>query len=190
MKDRDRVMSTKTEYSDAMVDLETLGLEPGFSVISIGAVAFNRHEDTPGHTFYVEIHRGSCTEAGLREDPDTVAWWGKQDPEAQKVLNGTVPLDEALSRFSVWYRSVGCPAIWGNGPSFDMAMLQACYSALGRSYPWKFWNERCFRTIRDVLEHAGIRGVGQIVRDGVYHNALDDAMAQAKYTQKILRAMR
>jgi hypothetical protein len=62
---------------NVMVDIETLGTEPGCVVLSIGAVAFDKEmgfvED-----FYEVINTVDSFSEGLTYDNDTLAWWKKQ----------------------------------------------------------------------------------------------------------------
>ncbi len=72
--------------------------------------------------------------------------------------------------------------MWGNGADFDNAILAHCYSRLGRPAPWKFWNSRCYRTLKSF---SPVRGK----RIGVHHHALDDAKTQAADAMAIAAAL-
>jgi hypothetical protein len=173
---------------DVMVDLETRGNKPGCAILSIGAVAFDpvaQAIDDEG--FYRVVSRKSCKVAKLHEDPDTMAWWEKQSASAQVVLaeseaKGAMSLKEALLDLNLYLTSFG-PAkkirIWGNGADFDNAILCLCYQAAGVQMPWDFWNNRCFRTFKNLAPHI------KVGRSGTYHNALDDARTQADHALKI-----
>ncbi len=167
---------------NVMHDLETLGKRPGFSIMSIGAVEFGA--SGLGREFYTAINRQSCLEAGLKEDPETVAWWNDQSPEARGIFDElerpeTPTLLVALLRFSTWLAegSVYEPTkLWGNGAGFDQPILAAAYAAVGQRPVWEFYNERCFRTLKAL----GAREL-EPKRQGIYHNALDDAKHQARW---------
>jgi hypothetical protein len=60
-----------------MIDIETLGLEPGSVILSIGAVAFgmDRKPDMPMKEFYVEL---DTKQPQRVVDLDTVKWWMDQ----------------------------------------------------------------------------------------------------------------
>jgi hypothetical protein len=164
---------------NTMVDLETLGRRAGCSILSIGAVHFDEHgvEDE----FYIVVNKASCTGAGLHVDPDTLAWWEKQSPEARQVLvdaeAGTL-LADALDQFGAFAKGTN---VWGNGADFDNAILYACYAAVGKDVPWPFWNSRCYRTLKNLYKGT------KLERQGTYHNALDDAKTQAEHASLILR---
>ena len=163
-----------------MVDLETLGQSPGCSILSIGAVVFDPYNRTLGGEFYRVVNRASCNAAGLSEDASTLAWWQRQNAKAREVIAEaeTAPLGiaEAIEEFSAYVRGFGGGdvRIWGNGSDFDNAILAVCYERTGQKMPWRFWNNRCFRTLKSLSPKGK-----EAPRQGVYHNALDDAKTQA-----------
>lgn len=177
---------------DVMVDLETLGRRAGCSILSIGAVAFDAETGKLGPELYTVIKVASCEAVGLHTDPDTVAWWEKQNPEAQKVLKqaraarGNKALDKALIGFNEYLAQFGPKAVrvWGNGSDFDNAILINCYAATNLTAGWEFWNSRCFRTLKGMAPHI------KTERQGTYHNALDDAKTQALHAIKVLQHLK
>lgn len=169
---------------DVMVDLETMGRGPGCAIVAIGAVQFDLRKGEIGDQFYATIDLESCVKQGLTLDPDTIMWWMGQGDEARKALTrNTMPLPIALDAFTLFLQ--GCGAlneikVWGNGPSFDNAILSRAYEVCGIEQPWKFWNDRCFRTLRAMFP-----SVEPDKREGVHHNALDDALYQVEHLIKI-----
>lgn len=172
---------------NVMVDLETLGQGPGCVVLSIGAVMFD--ETGLGEEFYMVVNQESCEDEGLKADQSTLDWWSKQSPEARVVLDeaktGGVPLIHALQEFGAYLEQYNMRAvkIWGNGASFDNTILVACYKAVGIETPWKFWNDRCYRTFKALFPSV------KLERQGTYHNALDDAKTQALHAVMLLEAL-
>lgn len=166
---------------DCMTDLETLGTCPGSIILSVGACMYDDYG--VGETFYQTISIDSCKEAFLSEDPKTVAWWERQSPAARKVFDdcrnpsvaGT--LQAVLTNFNNWLRKHGGVdvRVWGNGASFDNALLYSAYDAAKIRPGWKFFNDRCYRTIKSLAPEI------ILVREGTYHNAVDDAISQAKH---------
>jgi DNA polymerase III epsilon subunit-like protein len=164
--------------SRVMCDIESLGTRPGSAILSIGAVQFT--DDGITSEFYQRIDLKSCTDYGLTIDPDTVLWWFKQADEARlEIVKPGNALDQVLGDFGDWLGSD--PAeIWGNGASFDNALLAAAYHAIGRKLPWKYSADRCYRTIK------ALHPQNPFVRTGTLHNALDDARTQARHLLQIL----
>lgn len=170
-----------------MLDLETLGTAPGCKVLSIGAVVFG--PAGLGAEFYIEIARAG--QRRLKEDPDTLAWWLKQDAVVRDRLlgsqRGKPALPASLNGFSGWVETACCggsvPVVWGNGAGFDQPILAAAYVAVKRPPPWKFFDERCYRTLKNLKPSV------KLVRSGNLHNALDDAKSQAEHAVRIFREM-
>lgn len=156
-----------------MVDLETLGTNPNSVIVSIGVVAFD--ETTVLSTFYREIDISSCKLYGFDVDFDTIKWWMGQSDEARKVFKGESHIVNALDELTEYvkvYQST--PYIWGNGANFDNVILRNAYNRVGFEAPWKFYNDRCFRTVKAKYKNVAI------LREGTHHNALDDALYQVK----------
>lgn len=164
-----------------MIDLETMGQRPDAPIISIGAVAFDA--TTVHEYFYVVVGLQSSVDAGARIDPSTVMWWLKQGDEARSALAAADAMDiaTALDRFDKWIRP-DVAGVWGNGASFDNVIMAESYRRLGRTPPWEFWKDRCYRTIKSIYTDV------KLDRSGTHHNALHDAISQAKHLIAISKA--
>jgi DNA polymerase III epsilon subunit-like protein len=157
-----------------MLDLETLGTRPGSVILAIGAARVGGPQTS--RTFYARIDPASCERAGLTMDLATVMWWlGRPAAARREILKCGEPLAEVLGRFAEWLGDDDVE-VWANAPSFDCALLGAAYERLGMKLPWKFWNERCFRTAAHLLRSRA----APKERVGIKHHALDDALTQAK----------
>ncbi len=174
---------------DVMVDLETLGSVPGCAILSIGAVSFGKGGPCRDETFEAVVSRSSCAAVGLHEDADTLDWWGKQSPEARAIIDAagdpmqSADIKTALVEFSFWLAKFGSDVrLWGNGSDFDNAILSAAYRAIGMKPYWKFWNNRCYRTLKSLRPDI------KMERSGTHHCALDDAISQAEHAARILAA--
>jgi len=179
----------KYTYTDAMMDIETLDTRPSAVVISIGVVLFNRRE--PGVTmkelnlkFGTKGFRDEQIDMGRTVDKDTVRWWKQQDADAKRIFKqaNVESMDEALARLTTFI-TIGDTnlLIWGNGSDFDNTIIASLYESFGMEAPWKFWNNRCFRTFKG--EHGHIARPPEF--QGVKHDAVDDARQQALYLQAI-----
>jgi DNA polymerase III epsilon subunit-like protein len=167
------------ELDRVMVDIETLGLETGAAIISIGAVRFG--PDGLGQTFYRSIDRESCVVVGLEIDQDTLEWWRDQGEVADEVLNGGDELADVLEDFAEWFGTAD--EVWANSPSFDCEMLEVAYDAVGLVEPWEFYQERDVRTLKALPIAPDFE------QDGEEHHALDDAQYQARTVAETLRRL-
>lgn len=162
-----------------MLDLETMSTRSNAAIASIGAVKFSV-EDGIIDEFYRTIDLRTCKAHGLHFDQETIDWWKQQSPEAQKALaKDTISLTQALDEFSEWYGRKSLPT-WGNGAGFDNVIVENAYRAIGGKRPWLPWEDRCYRTMKNIVQ------IPIDEREGVFHNALDDARHQTKHLLKIL----
>jgi len=159
-----------------MVDIETLGVDPGAVICSLGAVRFDL--TGPQEEFYREISLESCQDAGLEIEAGTLAWWLDQDADVRAVLIGGRPLVDVLREFSEWLPED--VEIWANSPSFDCEHLKAAYDAVGLTHPWEYYEERCVRTVRSLP------GAVELEQRGDEHHALEDARHQAREVSQTL----
>lgn len=180
-----------------MLDLETLDSCPTAVVLSIGAVAFDPYSTALGDRFYVELTDDIAAQQsrGRTISGGTVKWWMQQDVLATQVF-ATPPMEgvervdtfDALDRFGRFVAANGDDEVelWGNGADFDNIVLGSLYDAFGVRKPWSYRRNRCYRTMKNL-------GIGprkaQIMHEGVAHNALDDAITQARHLQEIFACL-
>jgi hypothetical protein len=167
------------ETADVMTDLETTGTSAGCCILSIGACTFSEELN-----FYQKIWHQSCLESGLVDNRETIAWWSRQSVEArQEAFSGTSHLVTVLGAFSDFLRSIPAKQVfvWGNGADFDLPILAAAYHKLGMNVPWKPYNGRCYRTLKNLY-----RDIDMPAFEGMKHNALHDAKMQARHARLIL----
>lgn len=170
-------------HKHVMLDKETLAVTADAVIMSIGACRFDLESqgeasiDDTG--FYASISIDSNLDAGRRIDESTLIWWMKQSPEAQGVF--TEPkqsLESALIDFVDWFGNA--EFIWANGADFDTPMLAHALRHFGIQAPWTF-GSRCVRTYKNL---PGMKSV-KPPHNPLKHNALQDAITQAKHVQAI-----
>lgn len=169
---------------DVMVDLETLGTDPDCVVVSIGACTFDLKEGKVVDTFYSVLGIQDQLNKGRTINADTLAWWMKKSDDARQVFNtDSLHPVEILSSFSQWI-STNIPdkkrvRAWGNGSQFDLSIMDSLYRNYLQPVPWEYWNTMDLRTFRRfVANNAKVENIG------THHNALDDALSQAKFVIK------
>ena len=176
---------------NVMIDIETLDTAATAVVLSIGAVAFTDDGVECGK-FYVELTDDLETQqnAGRTISADTVRWWISQNENAKSLFKDK-PIDDpdrvgvatALSSLNKFLNAHG-PAekikMWANGSDFDNVIMHSLYESFGTRAPWKHYNHRCYRTFKNL---PGAPKAA--TREGVHHNALDDAMHQYKHWTEI-----
>lgn len=180
--------------NNLMLDIETLGVSTEAPLISIGAVFFEPLTGECGDEFYRVITLSSALENCL-VDPRTLQWWMTQSDAARAVFNdpSAVDLHGALQEFSNFIQSRGNDdvQVWGNGASFDNAILAAVYRKHGLKLPWRFRNDRDVRTIVELakcLKNVDVRASFSINSNDAHH-ALRDAKFQAAYVSAAFLAL-
>lgn len=165
-----------------MIDIETMGQSANAAIVSIGAVAFDACGI--GEKLYIRISLEDAAEYG-QIDASTILWWLKQGDESRSEItkNDTTSPSSAADILSSFIETNsddnGSVSIWGNGSDFDNVILSNWYKRIGKPVPWKFWENRCYRTIKSLFKDI------KLERSGTHHNALDDAVSQAEHLIKI-----
>lgn len=179
------------QFFDCMLDAETMGKAPDGALIQIGAVFFDLHTQTLGPTFLENISLADAVRHGGTLDPSTIIWWlGQPDKARESIRFGGGQIAVVLGRFADWIKET-CRhedvRMWGNSPNFDLAIVGGAYDRLGMTRPWYWTNERDFRTVRH--QHPSVEYNTDDKGEDA-HNALADAIFQAKHLMKIKASVR
>lgn len=177
-----------------MVDIETMGKKPTAPILSIGAVSSVL---TRGNwrTVHCAVNLESAMNSGAIAEPDTILWWLKQSAEARAaVCNKEVPsLNEALLQLADFIKANSINPdflrVWGNGAVFDNVILRESYNRTALPEPWNWFNDRDVRTIVELGREIGFNPKRDMPFDGEPHNALHDAIHQAKYVSAIYQRL-
>ena len=164
-----------------MIDIETLGVDPGCVVLTIGGIKFNPYSNAEPHNgLYIRCNVDEQTELGRTVDANTLAWWNKQDPKIKDEAlsdNDRLNLNEVLKQINKF--CVGLDYIWCQGPTFDFTILENLYRQLGTPVPWHYWQIRDSRTLFKMMPSDPRKEIQSDL-----HNALADCYYQAKCVQK------
>ena len=178
--------STSRVWNHLSVDLETMGTNPDAPINSIGGKFFDPETGEMGPEFSKTI---DAKTGGGTVDISSIEWWLVQSSEARSaILVNQIPLDDALLQFREFiseHSDEKFVQVWGNGATFDNAILRRSYERQGIPCPWRYHNDRDVRTIVELGKTIGFDARTTIPFEGVPHNALDDARHQAKYVSAI-----
>jgi len=161
-----------------MVDLETLSTNYNAAILAIGAVKFSTEKGC--YDRFYQVVKTPPEVKGFHVSADTLHWWTKQSEEARAVFTdpAAVDIDAALLAFYHWaVRGTAEKHIrlWGNGASFDNVILSTAYELCDLVKPWMYYNDRCYRTAKNLNRMVVMKRVG------THHNALNDAESQAEH---------
>lgn len=166
--------------NELMIDIETTGQNPGCKVLSIGAAGFNMRRE------YVEFYRrfdhSKMGEAGLIDEEDTVNWWATQSETARaEAFGGKDDPAEGIRDFKLWfYENFSTDRyddfrVWCCGPDFDFPILKEFSRRFGFKFPWKFWTQFDYRTVKNIFPE-----IKNAEKNTGKHTALEDAKAQLR----------
>lgn len=177
----------------AILDIETTGRFPGCGVLEIGIALIGTDPDglwelkPDSWGFNMRTSRDELKDFYFREDADTIAWWETQPAWnwkrfADPALEAPSPV-KMFNELNAWASKFEILTFWGNGPEFDMAILQ---TAMEMSFTHAFWDFRKVRSLRNVKgmfpeEWEAASRAYEIETGGLYapHVALNDARKEA-----------
>lgn len=175
------IHTTKVFDKHCMIDLETLGSNPKSPVIQIGMVFFTREGISLSSLSTIEFD--DALKHG-EADGDTIKWWLQQPKEAQETLfKFQKPLVDVAESITKLIEGQNANFYWAHA-TFDFPIFQSMFRSLGMKYPLPF--KRCYdlRTLEFLAGH-----IEWEERTGIHHNALDDAIHQAKHAIKLLNIL-
>ena len=167
-----------------MIDLETLATSPDAAILTIGACKFNPHGTDIHSTYYERIILE--TQEGYERviNEDTLSWWSQQDKQIQEDAFGEgedrIDLKDAMKKLYTF--GLGTSNVWSHGSIFDVVIVEDVCRSLQQAVTWKFWEVRDTRTLFDLAD-ISVRIEGK-------HNALTDAVAQAKAVQQAYKKLK
>ena len=188
----------KNNYNDIMIDLETMDNVGSSTIVSIGAVHCNIITGEIGEIYYRVVDLKGQDALGRTIDPLTLYWWLGQSTGARQgiLAPGKILLEEMCNSFKAWIEHLTYPVspkhlrLWGNGASFDNAIVRSAFKSCGIEFPLPFWQDRDMRTIVGFYPDS-LQKEWKLKnqRVGTYHNAADDAKYQVKYCSNILQEL-
>jgi len=199
---------------ELMVDIETLGINMGAPVITIGAVLFDPYasdssEELLRRVFLRRIDISDAIAKADKIDGGTLRWWFEQTDAAIKALVGddAVSAQEAFTDLYQYCHERGAFAnekffgdirdfpktnrYWAKDPDFDMRLMQHYYDLpdISAHQPWDFWSCRSVRTVQDLAWPEGGLERPDFEVPGVAHDAGWDAITQAMTVQAAMRRL-
>ena len=174
--------------TDLSLDIETISTKHNALVLSIGMCWFDKNH--PDESIIpLPIVYPSLDQHASHVDAQTVRWWMNHGDSAKSVFSDSVeeqrvPLSVACVTIMEAVRDAD--RIWAKDPDFDCIILSRFLDSYGpRGFKWPFWKNRSVRTMLDVVPST--KG---LVFDGTRHDALADAVHQAKQMQACFSHLR
>jgi exodeoxyribonuclease VIII len=163
---------------ELMIDLESMSTKRNARIIQAGWAGYEPAGMEVLLGGQMNVDSDSCV--GGHVSDQTFKWWLLQSEAArQSVAKLGVHIRDALTSMFYYYRAFQCKAVWSNGATFDIVIVEHWADHYGMKVPWKFYEHRDTRTIFD--EAAAMGWVRE--RSEVAHTAQADSIAQARQVQ-------
>lgn len=183
----------KERYTDLMLYIETIGINPGVGIIQIAAVPFNVNTGKVSkNTFSKAINMQHQIDNGFNFNVSTLKWWRRTNNELFKTLSeSSLTYNIVGKEFQSYFKTLDNHKdirVWGNSARFDIGIVQGWYRrAIGYDFQpfWNTWKEMDVRTISTLK--PDIKASTKFI--GEKHNALDDCRHQIRYTSAIINEL-
>lgn len=168
-----------------MIDIESLGLQPGGLILSIGACEFSLHG---GASLVMEWRPdlGEQLVAGARVDGPSIEWWFRQSVKPWREETRVKPCETVARELHALFTG-DADEVWANPPSYDLAAVE---HFARRHAPIRMWNRRAeqsYRTLRRIWRCANPMRQTPEQNASEKHGAADDAVWQAERAAEMLR---
>ena len=166
--------------TDAMVDIETTGTNPGENmIIQIAAVKFNVLTGEVSDDIFDRCLQPVADRAW---DGSTLNWWNQKGDLLRSLMARAEPVVDVLRDFQIWAGSEGQQLrFWSKPLSFDWPFIASYFADADIAMPFHY------RTARDVNTHISCLVGGGVEHRhmaipfvGVEHNAVYDCVHQIK----------
>lgn len=171
-----------------MLDIETLSTAVNAAVLSIGAVEFDPFSGEIKNEFYHELRLDQQNHRKI--DIGTVQWWVKQvtlDVKKADIFRhtNTTPVRNALILLKEFLGDDE-KSIWACDPDFDCAILSNLYVEYQLPTPWKYYEPKSVRTVRELAKLHKVPMPDQ----NKIHNSLEDCKRQVEEVVEFNRALK
>ena len=165
--------------SSLMIDIETIGIAPAATILTIAAQSF----DPLGTGYYKQYYYARVSlesQENRTIDDSTLNWWATQPADARDEAfaeEDRIPLDQSLDELGklIWTSKF----LYCQGPTFDCTILEHAYKSYDKSIPWQYYNVRDSRTVYSLWPG--------LPKPPTSHHALEDCRRQIDLLQLTLR---
>jgi 3' exoribonuclease, RNase T-like len=161
-----------------MIDIESLGEQPGGVILSIAWCEFTRERIVSAHERRIDVE--SCFDAGLKCSPIVIEFWLNQPGKPWTDGRDSLCLYDALVDLN--NDLIVADEVWAKPPSYDLIAIRHAMKLVGIDASWSHRSEMCLRTL--------LRFHPQESNNQNQHIAYYDAIAQATQAQDAMREMK
>lgn len=157
----------------AMIDIEALAGPPWAVILEIGLVRNDGEEP-------LQVVLDIKDQERRKIDCSTLSWWhGQPDAWAAVMRRQALGMPLRSGLLTLARALNGVDEVWANSPSYDLVILACAMRQCHLTPPWRFFQERDFRTARALSPGVDYTPPADA------HSALADAQAQADHLNKL-----
>lgn len=185
---KEKSWQSYNEDSHVMIDMETLSTEPDAAIVEISLAQFNPRSGKIFKELKVKFDIDDVLKSGYDVSKSTlIDFWLNQPEEVRKDVlidnNNRRSLLNGWSEVCHFIESIDNPFVWGKGPTFDIAKAAyAIKQEVSTTLPWKYYNERCVRSILAIDPKLA----KSVVFEGAKHESMNDVKHQIKQVSIVI----
>jgi len=164
--------------NNIIIDIETLGRRNNAAITQIGIVVANSNYNVERKEL-IQIAPEAWNTCNRTFTGETLLWWMNQEntPLSNYHSYYCTNYNQALDILDTIFRvhSNEDTLVWTKG-AMDLFCLKDLYEFFNKETPWKFWQPRDIRTIKESVKDWKTFKTNN-------HNALDDALNELKELQ-------
>lgn len=164
-------------FKDAMIDVETLGVEGLFVVTQISIVPFDVNSGvvcSRENSFSVNISLKDCLNNGLNLNTETLMWWLKTNPD---MLSCTISdgylIKDAMVAITNYISKLEVERFWATA-TLDYQAISNLSGATGLKNPIPYNKRLCARTVRELF----LKKTGTTYKNDNSHDSYSDCVNQ------------
>lgn len=162
-----------------IIDIETLGRRNNAAITQVGIIPTDKNFNALDQ-YLIQIDPNVWNTCDRTFTGETLLWWMKQTntPVSKfptQIANSYKDLVEKINYVFKRYNTEDS-IVWTKG-SMDLFCLKDLYEYFNMDIPWKFWQPRDIRTVKEIMKDW------KICKNTNIHNALEDAFIESKELQ-------
>lgn len=172
-----------------MIDVESLGTDPGSLIVSFAIVPFNLQTMfTYQPAFLANISMESSYRKGMKTKADKLRTWimnkdGRSEQRKELFVNDRDVTDvmvDAAAYISMFGADV---YVWSKD-MLDLILMKDYFRACRIKTPWRYYRERCVRTVADFDPELRKEAENEV--SNIQYSPFNDCMVQIEYVRRII----
>lgn len=165
------------KFKDAMIDVETLGLNGLFVVTQISIVPFdigsgvycNRQD-----SFSVNVSLDDCLKHGLSLGAETLKWWLSTNPDMlSRTLGDGLSIKDSMIAMMDYTSKLDVDRFWATA-TLDYQAISNLSSVVNMINPIPYNKRLCARTVRELY----LKKTGTVYKNENNHDSYSDCVNQ------------